>query len=89
MNAHQNFARLACLMTASVAFAQVSTPPAAPVRPVTDDYFGTKVVDNYRYFEDLKNPDDAELDEGAGGLHACRHWTRCPVIPRCSSASTN
>jgi len=30
--------------------------PVAPVRPVTDDYFGTKIVDNYRYFEDLKNP---------------------------------
>ena len=32
-------------------------PPAAAVRPVTDDYFGTKVVDNYRYFEDLKDPE--------------------------------
>ena len=31
-------------------------PPAAPVEPVTDDYFGTKVTDNYRYFEDEKNP---------------------------------
>src|SRR5665213_3285888 len=30
--------------------------PVAPMRPVTDDYFGTKIVDNYRYFEDLKNP---------------------------------
>ena len=32
-------------------------PPAAAVRPVTDDYFGTKVVDNYRYFENLKDPE--------------------------------
>ena len=32
-------------------------PPVAPVRPVTDDYFGTKVVDNYRYFENLKDPE--------------------------------
>lgn len=31
-------------------------PPAAPVRPVTDDYFGTKVVDNYRWMEDLEDP---------------------------------
>ena len=29
--------------------------PVAPVRPVTDDYYGTKVTDNYRYFEDLQN----------------------------------
>ena len=32
-------------------------PPVAPVRPVTDDYFGTKVVDNYRYMENLNDPD--------------------------------
>jgi prolyl oligopeptidase len=32
-------------------------PPVAQVRPVTDDYFGTKVVDNYRYFENLKDPE--------------------------------
>jgi len=31
-------------------------PSAAPVRPVTDDYFGTKVVDNYRWMEDLADP---------------------------------
>lgn len=37
-------------------FSQVS-PPKAPIRPVTDDYFGTKVVDNYRYFENLKDPE--------------------------------
>jgi len=32
------------------------TPPAAPVRPVTDDYFGRQVVDPYRYLENLKDP---------------------------------
>lgn len=33
-------------------------PPVAPVRPVTDDYFGIKVTDSYRYFE---KPDDPEF----------------------------
>jgi prolyl oligopeptidase len=30
-------------------------PPAAAVQPVTDDYFGTKIVDNYRWLEDPKS----------------------------------
>jgi prolyl oligopeptidase len=32
-------------------------PPVAPVKPVTTDYFGTKVVDPYRYMENLKDPE--------------------------------
>ncbi len=34
--------------------------PVAPVRPVTDDYYGTKIVDNYRYMENLKDPEVQE-----------------------------
>jgi len=33
-----------------------ASPPVAPVRPVTEEYFGTKVVDPYRYMENLKDP---------------------------------
>jgi prolyl oligopeptidase len=31
-------------------------PPAAPVRPVTNEYFGVEVTDPYRYMENLKDP---------------------------------
>jgi prolyl oligopeptidase len=37
----------------------IPQPPVAPVRPVTEEYFGVKVVDPYRYMEDLKNPEVA------------------------------
>ena len=34
-----------------------AAPPTAPVRPVATDYFGTSVVDNYRYMEKLSDPE--------------------------------
>lgn len=39
------------------ALAAAPGQPVAPVHPVTDTYFGTAVVDNYRYMEDLANPE--------------------------------
>jgi len=48
-------AMLASLAAAS-AFAQAA-PPVAPVKPVTDTYFGVTVVDPYRYMENLKDPE--------------------------------
>jgi prolyl oligopeptidase len=47
------------LFAAAVAtFAQAqTTPPPAPVRTVTDTYFGVPVPDPYRYLEDMKNPE--------------------------------
>ena len=40
----------ALLLTSLAATAQTTPvgPPATPQRPVTDTYFGKKVVDNYR-----------------------------------------
>jgi len=32
-------------------------PPDTPKREVADDYFGTKIVDPYRWLEDLKSPE--------------------------------
>jgi hypothetical protein len=50
-------AGLLLLQLVSSTFAQ-SAPPVAPVREVTDEYyFGTKVVDAYRWMEDSKSPE--------------------------------
>jgi prolyl oligopeptidase len=35
---------------------EINNQPIAPIDPVTDNYFGTDVVDNYRYMEDFDNP---------------------------------
>jgi prolyl oligopeptidase len=43
-----------CAVAAAAAAAPVepsSAPPKAVARPVTDDYYGTKIVDRYRYME--------------------------------------
>src|SRR5580658_4565955 len=32
-------------------------PPAVETHPVVDDYFGTKITDNYRWLEDAKSPE--------------------------------
>ena len=42
----------------------IASPPVAPVRPVTDVYFGQPVVDPYRYVEDQKSPEVAALMRG-------------------------
>jgi prolyl oligopeptidase len=34
-----------------------SAPPAAPVKPVVDDFYGTKVSDPYRYMENQEDPE--------------------------------
>lgn len=48
---------LVFLLASIVATAQTFKYPVTSVRPVTDVYFGTKVTDNYRWLEDLKDPD--------------------------------
>ena len=37
----------------------LKSPPIAAVRPVTDGFFGIKVIDPYRYMEDMANPEVA------------------------------
>jgi prolyl oligopeptidase len=48
---------LVLLPLGSLLAQQPSAPPKAPVRPVTDEYFGQKIVDPYRWMEDDKNPE--------------------------------
>jgi prolyl oligopeptidase len=42
----------------------VAQQPVAPVRDVTDEYYGIKVSDPYRYMEDLENPEVQEWIKG-------------------------
>ena len=42
----------------------VQRPPLPPVKPVTDIYYGTKVLDPYRYMENLADPEVLSWIEG-------------------------
>src|ERR1700721_2818029 len=48
---------VAKLLASSSSSWSAEAPPSAPVRPVIDTYFGTPVVDNYRYMENLSDPE--------------------------------
>jgi prolyl oligopeptidase len=45
------------LLRAQTRVSSAGSPPDTPKRDVTDDYFGTKIVDQYRWLEDLKSPE--------------------------------
>lgn len=49
-------ARIALLLAITSSAANAS-PPVAPVKPVTDTYFGITLTDPYRYMEDLSSPE--------------------------------
>ena len=44
------------MIATGVGAAAIPPPPVAPVLPVVDDYFGTRVTDNYRWMEDRSAP---------------------------------
>lgn len=73
----QGITLFACsILFASGAFAQAAPPakpPVAPVHPVTNTYFGTKVTDPYRYMEDLKS------SEVQGWMKAQAEYTRATL----------
>lgn len=49
--------RPCCWLLLLVPFAAASQAPVARVQPVTDDYYGTQVVDPYRWMESGRDPD--------------------------------
>lgn len=44
------------LLALVLASSALAAPPPAPVEPVTDDYYGTKITDPYRWMESGKDP---------------------------------
>jgi prolyl oligopeptidase len=53
-------------------------PPVVESRPVVDDYFGTKVTDNFRWLEDAKSPETRTFidDENA---YTTRYLKQAPI----------
>ena len=90
------FPRLAatslCLLAVATGFSQsirgrsgftLPPPPEVQSTPVTDDYFGTRIVDNYRWLEDAKSDAtqafiDAENNYTDGYLHQDRIYSSIP-----------
>ena len=60
---------LAAVSSSLLLTAAQASPSAAPVKPVTEDFFGTKITDPYRYMEDVADPVVQEWMK-AQGAHA-------------------
>jgi len=55
-------------------------PPVAPQTPVTDDYFGTKIVDNYRWLEDANSAETKTFIEKEN-VYAARYMEQARIRP--------
>ena len=56
-------------------------PPRAQAAPVTDDYFGTKVVDNYRWLEDANSPRTKAFVD-AENVYTARYMKQARIRPQ-------
>jgi prolyl oligopeptidase len=56
-------------------------PPDAQVVPVTDDYFGVKVVDNYRWLENAQSPETKAFID-AENAYTARYMEQARIRPR-------
>ena len=52
---------------------RLPAPPEAEKIPVTDNYFGTKVVDNYRWLEDANSPETKAFIDAGECVHRALH----------------
>ncbi len=56
-------------------------PPDAEAVPVTDDYFGTKIVDNYRWLENADSPETKAFID-AQNAYTERYMEQARIRPR-------
>ncbi len=56
-------------------------PPAVDATPVTDNYFGTKVVDSYRWLEDAKSPETRAFID-AENAYTARYLKQARIRPQ-------
>ena len=56
-------------------------PPDAQVTPVTDDYFGTKVVDNYRWLENAQSQETKDFID-AENAYTARYMEQARIRPQ-------
>ncbi|MGH9589826.1 MAG: prolyl oligopeptidase family serine peptidase [Terracidiphilus sp.] len=60
---------------------RLPAPPPAKKVPVTDDYFGTKVTDNYRWLEDAKSPETLDFISNEN-TYTQRYLDQANIRPR-------
>ncbi|HUX43651.1 MAG TPA: prolyl oligopeptidase family serine peptidase [Terracidiphilus sp.] len=53
-------------------------PPKVEKQPVVDDYFGTKITDNYRWLEDAKSPETAAYID-AENAYTARYFAQAKI----------
>src|SRR3954447_21799782 len=68
----------ACPAAAAIPVEPKTQPPAAVARPVTDDYFGTSVIDRFRYMESR----DAETTAWMKAQSAWTHGVLDAIKPK-------
>ena len=55
-------------------------PPSTEATPVSDDYFGTKIVDSYRWLEDAKSPETRAFID-AQNAYTARYLKQARIRP--------